>query len=220
MPHRGNTVATRRRPPCASDCGPWDRLGIVASTLCLLHCLALPILVSALTALPRPVAQPSTVDAASPTVSTTGYTLADGDWLCSFCCSPQTDRWMHCIALCVVAPVGGIALWSGFERHGSPWGLLLGAPSLVLLMLGVGLATLRPGHDLERTATLLGSLLLIAAHLCNRHFDRCRHRAPSTAPDSRQVLPADAAQQAPFPPLLSREKTAFGERLAEKSRST
>lgn len=76
--------------------------------------------------------------------------------------------WVHIIMALFVVPIGLFAFWSGFRHHGKSSVLWIGWSGLLL----VGSAALMPalwrGFLGDDGITILGSLLLISAHLLNR----------------------------------------------------
>lgn len=112
-----------------------DRSAIGLSGLCLVHCLAFPVIVALLPAmasvLPR---QP----------------------------------WVHAAILSAALPLAGIALWRGWSRHRDRRPGLFGA--LGLTLMGVGLAT-GDGGIVETVLTVIGGLMLAAAHALNWRLD-------------------------------------------------
>ncbi len=133
-----------------------DALGIFASTLCLIHCLAFPLLAAA----------------------GAFFFAADSMFVAktsagSLCGVSPVDFWIHTGLLGAVAPFGVTAWGLGYRRHRDANILLLG-------MIGVGLliTALLFGHHLmdgqgEPLMTLAGSIAIVAAHLLNRRQCRC-----------------------------------------------
>lgn len=64
-----------------------------------------------------------------------------------------------------------VVLIRGFRRHQGPWPLLLAAPGLTLLLLGITYAESR-SIILHSTLVTSGGLLLAAAHFVNLRQDR------------------------------------------------
>lgn len=131
--------------PCARRGVSCDQLGAWASALCVLHCIALPLLL--------------------PTLALSGWSAG---WLA--CCAGG-DTTVHLLLYCLVVPIAAIALASGYRHHRRGRVLLLGGLGLLLLSLALLAA---PQHDqalYERLLTVAGSLVLIAAHAQNQRRD-------------------------------------------------
>ncbi|RYG29576.1 MerC domain-containing protein [bacterium] len=112
----------------------WDRVGVVLSFLCALHCLVTPFI-----ALSLPF------------------------WVYSIHYSP-----FHLAIALFIIPVGIYAFWNGFRRHRQLPILILGLSGLVLLTLALVGPSTRNQLRWNDIVTLIGSGLLIAAHLLNR----------------------------------------------------
>jgi len=126
-----------------------DVLGMGASTLCVVHCVAFPLLIAAI-----PVLGSS-------------ETTAQG------CAGTPFDFWIHFGLLAAVVPVGVTAWGLGYRRHKDPGILFLGFVGVALLV-----AALMFGHHLmdgqgERILTIAGSIAMVSAHLLNRRQCRC-----------------------------------------------
>ncbi len=109
-----------------------DRVAIFLSSLCLLHCLAIPFAL-----LLGPVL---------------GHWLAD------------TETSVHWILLALAIPISLVALWRGYKRHDNLSTLVLGCSGLALMFIGVSHLL---GEAAEIALTVLGVLLLLAAHIRN-----------------------------------------------------
>lgn len=126
----------------------WDRFGLFLSGLCAVHCMVTPFLVAFMPLLAERFEAP----------------------------------WVHVAMALFVVPVGVYAFWSGFKHHHDKKILLIGLVGL-LLVGGAALFPLTPfdlGHDhsefsffSEETVTIIGSFLLITAHLLNRRACAC-----------------------------------------------
>lgn len=128
----------RRSPQSAMD---WlERLGIGASLLCLVHCLALPFALAALPALSSVLAIPES---------------------------------FHLWILAFALPTSGFALISGRWRHRAFYPLAIGVVGLILLALG---AIPLGSTPLETPVTVVGGLMLAAAHLTNWQLRHAMHR--------------------------------------------
>lgn len=123
----------------------WDRWGILLSSLCAIHCLITPVLLLALPVLG-------------------GY---------------FHNPLVHIIMALFVVPVGLFAFWSGYKHHKKVSLFVMGIVGLSL----VGGAPLAHDffhelmHDFEflseEVMTILGSVILICAHLLNRRACQC-----------------------------------------------
>ncbi len=103
-----------------------DGVAIGLSALCLIHCLALPLLISLL-----------------PIAGLFGF----------------EDEWVHKVLVIAVVPVTALAAWSAGHRA---WSFLtLAGLGITLLLAG---AFVHPLHDFEVPLTVVGALLVAAAH--------------------------------------------------------
>ena len=122
-----------------------DGIAIFLSGTCLLHCLALPILITL-----YPISQGSLID----------------------------EQYFHLILLLLILPISLTALTIGCRRHKDLITIILGCAGLILLTVTAIL-----GHSLfglfgERIATIIGGLVLAAAHIQNYRCcraDNCQH---------------------------------------------
>jgi hypothetical protein len=114
-----------------------DFAGMTAAFLCLVHCLAMPLLL-----------------AAFPLLGLAG----DGEAL-------------HDALLLGAAAPALLALVPGYLRHREAAAVSLGLAGLGMFLLAAFLAAPRWGESAETAITVLGSILLLSAHLRNR---RCR----------------------------------------------
>lgn len=119
-------------PPTAPVATLWDRLGIVGSTLCLIHCAATPLFVGVF--------------------SVAGFNFLGGEQF-------------HQIAALLLALVAFFAFMPGFRRHRNGW--VFGAGALGVLLLIVGGFAVSSLEGLEVAVTVMGSLLLVTAHMVN-----------------------------------------------------
>lgn len=116
-----------------------EGLAVGATIACLIHCIALPVILAALPAMATMVPIPAT---------------------------------FHIIALAFAVPATGGALYIGYRHHRLATPLLAGSAGIALLALGV----LRWGETpLEAPLTILGSLLIAAAHVANWRLRRAIH---------------------------------------------
>ncbi len=125
----------------------YDQLGVVASTLCLVHCLALPLVLPLLTA-------------------------GLGSWAAVDCCQ-LGGLSLHGLMFAVVAPLGAMALGGGYRQHRRFPPLVLGLAGIALLAAGLSCSAVDPGGMSQRLFTLAGSLGLIVAHVLNQRGARC-----------------------------------------------
>ncbi|QDT36912.1 MerC domain-containing protein [Stratiformator vulcanicus] len=168
-----------------------DGLGMCASGLCMLHCLALPLL---LTIAPiwelmqnEPLADQSTAAA----VSISTEAPAEVERCCSTaacctevggstsahetagCCSSPSDFWFHTFMLATIVPLGLAAWGFGFRQHGDVRVLYLGASGTLLLLAALLFGHMLPLTRGEQAVNITGSIFLISAHVLNRHQCRC-----------------------------------------------
>jgi hypothetical protein len=116
-----------------------EGIAVGAALACLVHCIALPVLLAALPAIATIVPIPET---------------------------------FHIFALALAIPATGGALYVGYRRHRLAAPLLAGGAGIALLSLGV----LYWGHGpLETPVTIIGSLLIAAAHAANWRLRRLSH---------------------------------------------
>ncbi|WP_189402942.1 MerC domain-containing protein [Arenicella chitinivorans] len=134
---------------------PWlDRISIGLSTLCVVHCLATPLLLVLVPAL--------------------GTTFFAGEEL-------------HFYLVVGVVPASCFSLGLGCKRHQRIWVALLGIAGLSMLVFALNLERVDIAPHWESSITLLGSLLISAAHFCN--FRLCRWLAcTSSHSDYDQTL--------------------------------
>jgi hypothetical protein len=92
--------------------------------------------------------------------------------------APALARWadasesLHLLIFFLAVPISAVAMLAGFRRHGLIIPLLLAVTGLA--MIGVG-ALAGFGLAVEIGATVVGSLILAAAHLWNLRAGRSRH---------------------------------------------
>lgn len=75
-----------------------------------------------------------------------------------------TESPFHWVLLGIALPLSGFALWRGFRRHGHRNVLLLGSSGLVVMFLAVAHLG---GERLETPLTVIGVVVLLAAHVVN-----------------------------------------------------
>jgi hypothetical protein len=121
----------------------WDAVGITASAVCVVHCVATPIALILLPALSR---------------------FLPGN--------ESFHRWL----VPAVFSIGMISFVSGYRRHRRKLLLVPLVAGMTLIAIGAFLTS----NDIQETVvTLLGSALVISAHVINRSFCRlcedCNH---------------------------------------------
>lgn len=189
-----------------------DALGICASTLCMIHCIALPLL---LIALPmwklRASDTNSIVERRLVTTDSRGTASTSSQNQCceleccetaavggggdnerqASCCSTPTDFWIHVCLLSAVAPLGLVAWGMGYRRHRRISVLCLGFFGVLLLTGALLFGTYLLGGRGEQVMTVMGSICMVSAHLWNRRQCRCC-RTPDIARlvDIESVLPS------------------------------
>jgi MerC mercury resistance protein len=126
---------------------PVDRLGIWVSSLCILHCLLTPILLSLSTVLAH---------------------IAPSHMV------PSEEK-THRLFSFIVAACGLIALLNGYRRHRRIEVVILMGGGLLCIFAGAYCGEYLSSHSVEVMVTLLGSGLMIAAHRRNHTFcqDSC-----------------------------------------------
>lgn len=168
-----------------------DALGVCASTLCMIHCLVLPLL---LAAVPMWSVMASAADsnlesgleADSKTVSTIPLDACCEDDCCAVsaasetetpagCCSNPIDYWIHAGLLSTVAPLGLVAWGMGYQKHRRLGVVGLGFLGVLLLTAALLFGTQLFGGRGEQVMTVMGSICMVAAHLWNRQQCKCCH---------------------------------------------
>jgi hypothetical protein len=92
------------------------------------------------------------------------------------------DEFFHRILLSAVVPAAVLAFGIGCWNHRDPWVLVLGAVGLISLTAALTVLHDVLGENGERSAAILASGLLIAAHVRNFRLCRdcvCDHETPS-----------------------------------------
>jgi hypothetical protein len=111
-----------------------DGAAVALSGLCLLHCLALPLVVAGVPFLAQ-----------------------------------YADTHLHYQVLVAVIPLSLLALGLGYRRH-RDWRIVIaGALGMTLLVVGATVAHTRLGISADRFFTVIGSLVLAAAHYFNSY---------------------------------------------------
>lgn len=200
-----------------------DSVGVCASTLCLFHCLAFPVAFTVLPVLqanqpPRMAAAErdqfpwNRVDSRFWTnlhqTSTGLQETNQGDWCCT---GSPFGFWIHAGLLGAVAPIGMMALFTGYRQHRKTWILLLGGIGIALLA-----SALLWGMDLldgrgERVLTMLGSVGLVIAHLANR-----RQSASSPCCRVPPVNIEGVCEEATVPKMEISQDSLFGDRKFDR----
>jgi uncharacterized membrane protein YfcA len=89
---------------------------------------------------------------------------------------PSEEK-VHRLLAVLIAGIGAFAIISGYRKHRRSRVLLLMSGGLSLIFAGAYLGDRLPSHLAEAAATLIGSCLLITAHIMNHTFcnncDRC-----------------------------------------------
>ena len=114
-----------------------DGAAVLLSALCLLHCLALPLIVAGLPLLAQ-----------------------------------SADDHLHAQVLVIVFPLSVVALGLGFRHHRKPWILWTGFAGLAILVAGATVAHSYFGPRVDTIVTVVGSLVLAAAHFYNSRGTR------------------------------------------------
>jgi hypothetical protein len=97
----------------------------------------------------------------------------------------------HLLLALAIVPVGFLAFLSGFRHHATPWALVLGIPGLLLVATVPYFAHVLFWNINETVLMILGSGLLITAHLLNRRACRsCAHHGKKKASDPLSKSPA------------------------------
>lgn len=123
-----------------------DRAGIFLSTLCLIHCTALPLLLAVLQAYGAALV-PKSLD----------------------------NGWFHAALAFVLLGVGGLAFVQGYRRHGRVLPLAAGAFGTALLFLGAFNPGAQLPEAGEHVVTVFGTFTLLFAHSRNRRGDVQHH---------------------------------------------
>jgi MerC mercury resistance protein len=114
-----------------------DRVGIVVSAVCFVHCILTPVVLS--------------------------LSAVSAHYL------PSEERVHRILAVCVAA-IGGFAIITGYRKHRRSRVLLLMSSGLLLIFGGAYWGDRLPSHSAEVLVTMMGSCLMISAHLINHTF--------------------------------------------------
>ena len=114
-----------------------DRVGIVVSAACFVHCILTPIVLS--------------------------VSAVSAHYL------PSEER-VHRTLAVSVAVIGGFAIITGYRKHRRSRVLLLISCGLLLIFGGAYWGDRLPSHSSEVIVTMMGSCLMISAHLINHTF--------------------------------------------------
>ena len=142
-----------------------DLWGIGASTLCLVHCALLPLLVLAI-----PISNAS----ADSSLGGEGTPL---DWLHG-CCDLGPSFYLHVGLLGLVIPLGLMAFCQGYRQHKRWPVLLVGLIGMTFLMYASLFGVYLWEGRGETVMTMAGSLTLVLSHYWNRR-QMPRHRCPT-----------------------------------------
>lgn len=90
-------------------------------------------------------------------------------------------EWVHILMALFILPVGLFAFWSGYKHHKQMRVLGLGIAGLAVIV-----AALLLPHEIvdqvgHHTPTIIGSMLLITAHILNRRACLCHQHGVKTA---------------------------------------
>jgi hypothetical protein len=152
-----------------------------------LHCLCFPFVAAALPTLlsseTTPVVAATTgEDAAAacctaeePSCAATAGTTG------TQCCDDPTSFWIHVGMLGIAFPLAVLGLVSGYRCHGSAPGLVIGGAGVASLVLALVVQASLPGTGATFWLNILGSTLLVTAHLWNRGKCVCRARGADAA---------------------------------------
>jgi len=119
-----------------------DRLGIIASALCFIHCILTPVVLS--------------------------LSAVWAHYL------PSEEKFHRVLAV-LIAGIGCFAIIGGYRRHRRSRVLFMMCTGLCFIFAGAYYGDHLPSHLAEVATTLVGSCLMIVAHLTNHTFCRdCR----------------------------------------------
>ena len=124
-----------------------DGAAVGLSALCLIHCLALPLLVAGL------------------------------PFLAQF-----SEGHLHAQMLFIVLPLSVVALGLGFRHHRRMSIVLAGVVGMLTLFVGATVAHDQLGLNADRAFTIVGALVLAAAHFYNSVRTRERKELKGQAP--------------------------------------
>ncbi len=91
-----------------------------------------------------------------------------------------SEEIFHRVLAVVVAAVGGFAILTGYGRHRRKRVLFLMAGGLICISAGAWWSDRLPSHLAEVAITVIGSCLMITAHLINHTFCKncvCTHES-------------------------------------------
>jgi len=177
-----------------------DALGVCASGLCMIHCLAFPLLLATLAALRVPAGADHPAASGGSILATPAQQEQADDDTCSeteccpvvdgraadqseietaatpehaACCANPTDFWIHLGLLAAVAPLGMLAWTVGYRRHRCTGVLWLGLVGVILLSGALLFGSQVMEGRGEQVMTVSGSIVMVSAHLWNRRECRC-----------------------------------------------
>lgn len=130
-----------------SDPRALDRVGIVASAVCLVHCTLLPLILAALQLF--------------------GVNLFPAE---------SHTHGFHLVLAILLLGIGGAAFGQGFRRHHRSLPLVLGVFGTAMLFIGALNPGEYLSHFQEHAVTIFGTLVLLLAHWRNRaECSACHH---------------------------------------------
>lgn len=178
-----------------------DAIGVCASSLCMIHCLAVPLILGSLPLWrsaatggdseerPGPQASPMVCceDRACcpPSEIVSEATIVASDT--AACCSTPTDFWIHVGLFATVAPLGAVSWGAGFHQHRRSGVLCLGIVGVLLLAVALMVGTQLLGGRGEQVLTVFGSICMMSAHLWNRRQCQCCRK-----PDLAQLVKVES----------------------------
>ena len=138
----GTQSTTENIQSTKSSVRTWDKLGIFVSSLCIVHCLMLPVIM---------VMFPS-------------LALVFG----------VDEELAHKILLAFLTPAAIFAVYTGFKIHKQKRPLAFMVAGFALVVFGTFHGFHLISHSMEAPFVLVGSLLMVRAHLLNsKHCKRC-----------------------------------------------
>lgn len=181
-----------------------DALGVCASTLCMIHCLVLPLLLAALPLSSLTGGEQETLASSFGAASSSAAACCVdeecsldqdaaprnagiSDEACAACCLTPLDFWIHVGLLATVAPLGLVAWGAGYRHHRRIGVLALGTFGVLLLSTALLIGNQLFGGRGEQVLTVIGSICMVSAHLWNRRQCRCFR-----TPDLARVVEAEA----------------------------
>jgi cytochrome c biogenesis factor len=133
--------------------GRWDSLGMVASCVCVAHCVALPVLLPLL--------------AAGAMGSTLGFV---------------SDEHFHRMMAAVVIGIAMLAFVPGYRRHRRAAVFAMALSGLTLLLTAAFYSGPWINESRETALTILGGGMMVTTHWLNRRFCRTCSACQSESP--------------------------------------